>query len=226
MKKVLLVLSISVGLAACRVPVPEHLDPSIGNGPLTVDLGALVLSTSGEEVLGTVRGPDRGTGERGGVTASFIGRGGPVCVIMDPENVYEGSTAPDTEVTNDDGDIDLFVGLAADYTGTPGVVFGDFIAEYVDPLGVVHPFNQNLCVQTDVFGDPGAHAGMGTVEYCAIETVADTPYMVIGETWKVPVDDDLLSVAIRVTLGGCPGVNECTLLGDNSQEIIDACLAQ
>lgn len=202
-------------LAACSVPVPEHLDQSRGDGPLTVDLGVLTLGTN-SEIVGTVRGPDRGRGERGGITGTFIGPGGPVCVIMDPENEYEGDIEIDTEVTNDDGDIDLYVGRAADYTGTPGVVMGDFIGAYVDPLGVEHPLDQNLCVQTDIFGGSGAHAGMGTVESCVIETVAGTPYVIAGETWKAPIDDDLLTVAIRVDLGGCPaGINETTLTGDN-----------
>ncbi len=213
MKKIALVFA--GFLTACAVPVPEHLDQSGGNGPLLIDLDSTAPITFGVESVGTVRGPDRGSGERGGITASFVGPGGPVCIMMDPENVYEGNIGDDTTVTNDDGDIDLFAGRSADYTGTPGIVMGDFIGAYIDPLGVEHPLDQNLCVQTDVFGLSGSHAGFGTVEFCVLDTVAGTPYTIAGETWKAPIDDDLLTVAIRVDLGGCPIVTETTLNGDN-----------
>lgn len=204
------ILAAACFLAACE-PGRPGLDTT-GNAPLILDLDVespLTLSATAESG-GTVRGPDKGDGERGGMTGSFLANGGPVCVIIDPEGTFSGGGASHL----DDGDIDLFVGRAADYTGTPGLSMGEFAGEYVDPLGVSHVLNQNLCTQYDYFGLTGAHAGSAAPEFCEVPTDAGVPYLVVGETFSVPPDDGLLSVAVQVRPGTCPLVLESTLSGD------------
>lgn len=197
-------------LVACEAPVPGGLSQYSGNDPLIVDMDETDPLVAGVQSEATVRGPNKGGGERGGLTGSFLGVGGPMCVILDPENEWEQDDTP-----TDDGDMDLFVGRAADYTGTPGVTIGDFFGEYIDSLGVPHQLDQNLCYQVDINGVGGAHAGQGTAEFCTIQTDAGTPYIVLGETFSVPSDDDQLVVAVRVDVGGCPAIDETTLSGDN-----------
>lgn len=203
-------LSTLLLLGACDAPIPGGLTQSGGSEPLLVNLDETDPFVIGVQSETTVRGPNKGGGERGGLTGSFVGVGGPMCVILDPENVW------DLDITvTDDGDMDLFVGRAADYSGTPGVVLGDFFGEFIDSLGIPHKLDQNLCLQTDVFGGGGAHAGQGTAEFCTVQTDAGTPYIVLGETFSVPTDDDQLTVAVRVDVGGCPAVDEDTLSADN-----------
>ena len=199
---------LAAGIAGCD-PTMQNLDTG-GNAPLMVDLDVespITISASAESG-GTVRGPDKGKGERGGITGSFIALGGPVCAIIDPEGTFAGSDHAS------DGDMDLFVGRAADYTGTPGISMGEFGGEYVDALGVSHTLNQNLCIQYDFFGLPGAHAGAASPEYCEVETDAGVPYMIVGETFSVPPDDGMLTVAVQVRAGTCPTITESTLDSD------------
>ena len=218
----------SVFAAGCLLVAGSGCDaalPSLdtgGNAPLILDLDVESPLTvtpaaippappvSPVESGGIVRGTDKGGGERGGMTGTFIPNGGPVCVIMDPEGTFNGGGTSHL----DDGDIDLFVGRAADYTGTPGVTMGDFEGEYVDPLGVSHVLNQNLCTQYDIFGLPGAHAGAAAPEFCEVETESGVPYLAVGETFSVPPDDGLLTVSVAVVSGSCPQVLESTLTGD------------
>ena len=210
MKRFAFVAIGSVFLAACDPGVPG-LDNG-GNAPLIVDLDIedpLSISATAESG-GTVRGPDKGDGERGGVTGSFVANGGPVCVIIDPEGTFAGGGTSHL----DDGDIDLFVGRAADYTGTPGVTMGEFAGEYVDPLGVSHVLNQNLCTQYDYYGLPGAHAGAAAPEFCEVQTDSGVPFLVVGETFSVPPDDRMLSIAVQVRAGTCPLITESTLDSD------------
>lgn len=199
---------LALGIAACD-PSLQGLDTG-GNAPLMVDLDVespLTISDTAESG-GTVRGPDKGKGQRGGITGSFVANGGPVCAIIDPEGTFAGGDHLS------DGDMDLFVGRAADYTGTPGVAMGEFGGEYVDALGVSHTLNQNLCVQYDAFGLPGAHAGSASPEFCEIQTDAGVPYLIVGETFSVPPDDGMLTVAVQVRAGSCPGIIESTLNSD------------
>lgn len=208
---------VGFAIAACD-PKLQNLDTG-GNAPLIIDLdeeSPIIMSTETtnppvsdlHETGGTVRGPDKGKGERGGITGTFIPNGGPVCVIIDPEGSFAGSNHLD------DGDMDLFVGRAADYTGTPGLTMGEFSGEYVDVLGVSHELNQNLCTQYDYFGLPGAHAGAAAPEFCEVQTDAGVPYLVMGETFSVPPDDGMLTVSVQVRHGVCPSVTESTLDGD------------
>lgn len=208
MKRSLIGLAVLAAAPACG-GIPRSVDTG-GNAPLIVDLDATQPLVIGAESGGTVRGPHKGRGERGGVTGTFLGNGGPMCVVIDPEGSFLGANHLD------DGDLDLFVGRAADYTGTPGITMGEFSGEYVDPLGVAHTLNQNLCIQYDLFGLPGAHAGAASPEFCTIETDAGVPYLMQGETFSVPPDDEMLTFAAAVFNGACPQVTESTLTGDQS----------
>ena len=214
----LLTVSVAVGaLAGCDRPLPGGVTQHHGGAPLIVDLDTAVgsQSTSGTLVLGTelqftVRGANKGHGEVGGATATFIGNGGPMCVILDPEDTFDYKGA-----NPNNGDSDLYVGRASDYNGMPGVTIGDFTGAWVDPLGISHPLDEDLCVQLDLFGQSGAHAGMGEPEFCTIQTDAGTPYIVLAKTFAVPDNDDLLTEAMRVDNGGCPAIDENTLKSDN-----------
>lgn len=206
--RILPILGLASGLAACSPDVPAGVNQNGGDAPLVVDLDATDPLVVGTESLVQLRGVSRGSGEQGGFTGTFTGVGGPMCVILDPENVWDGTYG-------DDGDVDLYLGRAADYTGQPGVAIGDFVGEWIDDLGVSHPLDQNLCIQTDYFGRTGASAGQGEPEYCTINTDLGTPYTVLGLTWSAPLDDDVISVAVRVDNGACAPVSESTLDGDN-----------
>ena len=204
-------LALTLLAAGCEPGVPG-IDTH-GNAPLILDLDVedpITVSATSESG-GTVRGPDKGRGQRGGFTGSFIANGGPVCVIIDPEGSFAGGGPSHL----DDGDSDLFVGRAADYTGTPGVTMGEFSGEYVDPLGVSHVLNQNLCTQYDYYGLPGAHAGSAAPEFCEVQTDTGVPFLVAGETFSVPPDDGMLAFAVQVRAGTCPLVLESTLSGDS-----------
>lgn len=205
---------------ACNeIPTSDFLVES--TVPVVGELGALQLDVvaSVKELTADVGRPNKGAGQFGGFTATFTGDGGSVCVILDPEGL---ETDLDPE---DDGDSDLYVGKESDYTGTPGVTVGLFEGFYEDALGVIHKNDLNRCVvqYTDYFGRPGAHAGLGKVEYCVVSTDAGVVYYVVGKTFSVPNDDANLkvSVAIVETIDnggepGCPSITETTLTGDSS----------
>src|SRR5207245_2851492 len=126
----------AVAAAATGCNTLPDVDQSGGNAPLIVDLDGtspLMVTTTSTEVSAKVRQAIKGSGETGGITGTFVGNGGPVCVVLDPENRWE-----DGNSDNDDGDSDLFVGRASDYTGTPGVSIGGFTTDWVDPLGQHH----------------------------------------------------------------------------------------
>lgn len=207
MKRLAILLPLVLS-AACTSPFPQGLDVD-GNAPLVISLDDESPIEIGEENGATVRGPHKGNGERGGIAGTFLGSGGPMCVIIDPEGNFNGQNHLD------DGDMDLEVGRAADYTGTPGLSMGAFAGEYVDALGIEHTLDQNLCIQIDLFGLPGAHAGAAQPEYCTIETDLNVPYVLQGETFSVPPDDEMLTVAILVSNGVCPPeIDEGLLSGD------------
>jgi len=230
-------LSVAAGalLGGCERALPSGITQQGGDAPLILDLDAAVgsESTSGTLVLGTelrftVRGANKGHGEVGGATATFIGNGGTMCVIMDPENIWNVIGPNDNgNLNSDDGDADLFAGKTSDYTGIPGKKIGDFNGVYTDPLGVEHPLDNNLCIQLDQFGNSGSHAGSGYPEACSIQTDPGTSYLILSKTFAVPTNDDLLTEAIEVrpTQDVCPSpdggltdpgaVDETTLTSDN-----------
>jgi hypothetical protein len=167
----------------------------------------------------------------GGSSATFIGTGGEVCIVVDPESVYWSESVaiqdPDTRYTwpdnfQDDGDVDLLAGLSAYYTGTPGLDIGDFKAVYEDDLGVEVDIEFNECTIADAYGTVGGNAGRSHVEYCTVDTSAHpgVEYTVVMQAFSLPLDDDLLTYAYVVVDVGCSELtgriplNECTLPGE------------
>lgn len=229
MKKLILASALVILAGACGVPldiygpIPYDELQKESTAPVLVDHGQIGISTFGniEEHVGEIGRPDKGSGERGGVTAIFTGTGDPVCIIIDPEGRDQDLDPLD------DGDVDMTGGRLADYTGTPGVAFGDFKSLYIDPLGVEHEDDVNSCFTPylDAFGGAGAPGGKGQVEYCLFDTEAGVDYVAAAETFSVPKDDANLVVSLAVveseingTTGDpeCPGIDETTLLGDVS----------
>ncbi|MCK6528858.1 hypothetical protein L6R50_15290 [Myxococcota bacterium] len=185
-----------------------------------------------EPFIGELGPTNNGSAYSGGATASFLGTGGPVCVVLDPQTVWRddqtlsGGLDPAWEDhIYDDGDADLLVGLAAQYTGTPGEEMGSFESIYVDPLGVERRADLNLCLQPDRYGFPGGTAGRATPEWCTVDTTAGVTYLVAIRTISVPLDDNRLRFALALLEGECEdlgSVNECTLRGDaDPQEGLD-----
>jgi hypothetical protein len=173
---------------------------------------------------------DIGAGLISGSTVSFLGTGGRVCVIVDPQSVWRddrqlgesGTDVPNPYMSDfpyDDGDIDILAGIAAYYTGTPGVEMGDFFGSVTDDNGVDRAVDFNLCLMQDYFGVVGGTAGRATPEWCSFETILDVEYRVALPVFAVPEDDDRLKYALQLRGGECPGtVDECTLRGDYDPE--------
>ena len=180
----------------------------------------------GRTFIGDVGPSDIGGGRVSGSTFSFTGTGDRFCVIVDPQSVFlddrmrdsNGGEGPDPlmeDYPHDDGDIDIFVGQAAYYTGTPGEQMGDFVAGFIDNNVVERRIDLNLCLMTDYFGQVGGHAGRATPEWCSFETTPDVLYRVALQVYSVPMDDNRLRFAMELRTGECPAtVNECTLRGD------------
>ncbi|MCB9795514.1 MAG: hypothetical protein H6741_22640 [Alphaproteobacteria bacterium] len=188
------------------------------------------------------------SGYFGGSTLTFMGTGGDVCVIVDPESVWwnqsvaaSGANSTWAYADNylDDGDMDLEVGLSAYYTGSPGLEMGTFEQPYEDSLGNMVTIEFNECVLVGSRSQVGAHAGRARPEYCTIDTSLhpDRQYTVALTTWSVPKDDYLISYAVAVFDGACDdtfevGANnriplldpaqlgdvECALLGESRDE--------
>lgn len=174
-----------------------------------------------------------GTSEPGGVTFSFVGTGGPVCVFMDPElafwNQSVALTGPQPEYTYpdnffDDGDLDLFAGFSVYYTGSPGERIGAFKIQYEDSLGNPIPIELNECTIASMRASEGGHGGRGAPESCTMAaTQPGVSYTVLMQTFATPLDDDRLGFGLLVTNGTCrdmvrasnsPDVDECILLGE------------
>jgi len=217
--------------------------PEITGVPAVVDLGTVETipqetwqdsafgGTAAEGVLYAQLGAPENAGIYGGATVSFRGTGGPVCVVADPEAVFWNlSVDADAEGgrrysyldnVEDDGDLDVAVGLTAYYTGSPGVEMGDFNAVYDDPSGVEHTIAFNECVQVGRFGDLNVHAGRATVEFCDVDTDqrAGIPYTIVLRTFALPHDDSILSYGVAVFEGRCEDLapTECTLRDEVSR---------
>jgi hypothetical protein len=196
--------------------------------PAVVDLGMREIVTVAERetagfsprtspnVVYARLGAPENPGVFGGATMSFLGTGGPVCVVFDPEAVFWFNQL-DTDALRryryldhieDDGDADLSVGLTAYYTGSPGVEIGDFNAVYDDALGTSHTMAFNECVQVGRFGDTNVHSGRGTTEFCEIDTDqrAGIPFTVVVRTFSLPLDDSILSYGLAVFEGACDDI--------------------
>lgn len=227
-------------LVACGVDRMEAFRPDITDVPAIVDLGRIGTvaesdwagagfdPSANESVIYSQLGAPENIGVYGGATANFLGTGGSVCVVVDPEAVFWNlSVDADAEGGRryryldrfeDDGDLDLSVGLTAYYTGSPGVKIGDFNAVYGDPSGTEHTLAFNECVQVGRFGDINVHAGRATVEFCEIDTSerAGIPYTIVLKSFALPHDDSILSYGLAVFEGSCDGLapDECTLLDE------------
>ncbi|MCB9682439.1 MAG: hypothetical protein H6733_13325 [Alphaproteobacteria bacterium] len=209
---------------ACDLDQSFLFPDPIEDVPGVVDLGNLTpvpLSTRlnvQDQVIYGELGPT-GTALTGGATFTFDGIGGSVCVWVDPELAYwNQSVSPADPVAEwsqpdnvfDDGDIDLTGGLSVYYTGTPGVEIGDFEVRYQDDLGNVVPIQLVECVNTDeYFGNPGAHSGRGSPEFCTLSnTLAGTSYTIVMSAWSLPLDDDRLAYGLLVTEGSCEDLRD------------------
>ncbi len=155
---------------------------------------------------------------KGGATFTFKGTGGRVCVMVDVETVSwnhyigAGATASDWSVADypgDDGDMDMFGGLSAYYTGSPGIEIGDFTGLYTDSLGRELEIDYVECYNSSVYTGGEAHAGRGAPEYCTINTAGreDIEFTIVLETFSVPRDDGLLSFMTAVVDSGCNSFN-------------------
>ncbi len=167
-------------------------------------------------IYGEVGGSE--TAELGGVTAEFIGTGGPVCIWVDPETLSwtqavaespSGVSASFSYPDNvwDDGDLDLRVGQSVFYTGSPDRI-GDFEVSYEDDLGNAVDVELQDCPNQEdasLFAD-FVDAGRGAPERCTIRrTEPGVSYTVVLRTWSTPIDDERLSFGLLVASGPCNG---------------------
>lgn len=135
MNKPLLLLAV-FGLVGCdRDPFELGLVPEPGDVSPLLELAMEPMTeeqwnSSDRESLALyadVGAPS--AGEDGGIVLSFKGTGSNICVMVDPEAVFWNLSVSTTNYGdanfrypdnyNDDGDLDLAVGLAANYTGYP-----------------------------------------------------------------------------------------------------------
>ncbi len=163
------------------------------------------------------------TAAAGGVTFNFMGTGGDVCVLVDPESAtwteaisprLDEDSRPWSYPDNlfDDGDLDIYGGLSVYYTGSADEI-GDFRVRYEDPLGNPVEVSLSVCDNTSLFEVANAHAGRGTAESCTLnETSLGVEYTVVLETWSTPLDDDRLSFGLLLANGDC-GALQGTLGG-------------
>jgi hypothetical protein len=211
-------------LTGCR-DVRDNFRPVLTDAPFVYDMGELRVigndeleaslgnpqSISDALVYGQL-GAGENAGQYGGATFNFTGTGGDVCVVVDPEALFWNKEISQDatnrykyeDVFEDDGDVDLSVGLTAYYTGSPGEEVGTFDATYTDDLGTEHTLAFDECVQTGLFGDP-AHAGRATVEYCTIDTSLrpGVSYTALLKTFALPIDDSILNFGAMVYDGPC-----------------------
>lgn len=170
-----------------------------------------------------------GTTEAGGVTFTFEGTGGHVCVWVDPELLFYNQSVASRPVEKfsypdnvfDDGDLDVSAGLAAYYNGSPGERVGSFEVRYTDALGNPVTVALNECAIASATTATGAHAGRGAPEYCTIfNTQPGVSYLVLLETWSTPLDDDRLGYGLLLANGDCADIHspgpddECLIVGE------------
>ncbi len=199
--------------------------------PPVMDLGSIVpvevttRDALAESVIYGEVGPT-GTTEDGGVTFNFEGTNGAVCVWIDPETVFWNQSVSPTNASPyyrvpdnpyDDGDLDVDVGQALYYTGTPGESVGTFEVRYEDSNGNVAPIQLSECFGPDpLFAGAQSigKAGRASPEYCTINnTVAGVEYTVVMRTWSTPIDDDRLGFGMLLMQGSC-----ASLLADSFGE--------
>jgi hypothetical protein len=137
-----------------------------------------------------------------------------VCVLMDPETVFWNHSVAelDREIKpmvadyhDDDGDLDMDVGLSSYYTGSPGVELGDFRGLFTDSLGRTIEIEYGECIQTGSPYPGEHHSGRGTLEYCDIDVEGrqGLQFTVVMETFSVPLNDGALGYGTLVYGGRC-----------------------
>ena len=210
-----------------NLPGIQHLENEDGSPLVPIDAETLEELQAGT-IYGEI-GPT-GTAEKGGATLNFVGTGGPVCVFVDPETIFWNWSVvpvPSTEqkIWNwpdnvfDDGDIDLFVGLSAYYTGSPGVEVGDFFVDYTDALGNPVQIELSECSNLGLSNQLNAHAGRGFPEMCSLAfTDPGVSYTALLQTFSTPLDDDRLGFGLVLYNGSCSQlINLATGVGGPDQ---------
>lgn len=216
-----------------QAPV-EDLPPVLHLGELPVVPLTTREELASQVVYGEI-GPT-GTPETGGVTFTFRGVDGPICIWMDPElatwvqtveTTVQQPSAPYTQPDNiyDDGDLELFAGLSVFYTGTPGDSIGNFAVRTNDQLGNELQVQYLECSPT---GDSSSaitsnHGGRGAPESCEIpSSIAGSSYTAVLDAWSLPLDDARLGFGVIVVQGTCedfrgslgPAQQECLIVGE------------
>jgi len=175
------------------------------------------------------------TTANGGITADFIGTGGPVCLWVDPEVAFWNQAVferLDPEVRKwsypdnvyDDGDIELFAGLSVYYTGSPGVSVGNFVVAYEDSLGNEVPISLASCPNQVGLQEEPAASGRGSPEFCTIQsTDLGISYTILLQTFSTPRDDSRLSFGFLLANGSCESLRN--LVGSTTAST-DECLIQ
>lgn len=137
-----------------------------------------------------------------------------VCVLMDPETVFWNHSVAELEretkplvadFHDDDGDLDMTVGLSSYYTGSPGVELGDFRGLFTDSLGRTIEIEYGECIQRGS-PYPGEHfAGRGHLEFCDIDVEGrqGLQFTVVMESFSVPLNDGALGYGTFVYGGAC-----------------------
>lgn len=230
MSSALLLLALATGCD--RNALQMDLIPEPGDVPGLVEIGEWPAMPQADwwdyhtrmsgSYYGVVGAPE--PGEKGGAVLTFAGTGGNVCIVLDPEAV-SWSTSVAVNPTSagdpwrypdnfdDDGDLDLSVGLSANYTGSPGLEIGDFKGQYTDELGNVVNIEYDLCETVGRWGSQPAHSGRATVEYCSVDTYGreGISYTVVLRTFSLPIDDGELNFAVSVV---DVGADDCSVLAE------------
>lgn len=240
-----LLLAAATLMSACYSRY-DGLVPQRSEGvPGISDLGVLTPATitnQGDLLNSTIYGELGATGTvfQGGLTFSFVGTGGDVCIWVDPElaawtpYVFGNSGVtvnqfswPDNQF--DDGDLDIRGGESVYYSGTQAndldsesARIGNFEINSTDSLGTPILLNFDRC--------NSVVAGTGVVEDCTIGgTLEGALHTVVLETFSLPIDDWRLSYGLVFAEGTCDEMlatlsegapvnelqRECVILGES-----------
>jgi hypothetical protein len=197
------------------------LYPQVTDVPGIIDLGRITpadvtdqASIDAAVIYGEVGAT--GTSERGGITLTFQGTGGSVCLFIDPELAFWNQSVSQLQPNQtyaypdnvqDDGDLDLYAGFSVYYSGSPGEEVGDFQILYQDQLGNRVPIDLNECTIIGQTGDAGAHGGRGSPEFCTLSaTQPGVDYTVLLASWATPMDDDRTAYGLLVANDTCRNI--------------------